>query len=159
MNKRIISLILSLVMAFAMMGTMAVSAFAANSSDTYVTSSVRHTDARNEFTNMSYTKKAGRVTLEPKHVYYTNEGLYAECYIINGLNNDIRLKNIHVKLSSYQGVIADGNFDYSNKNVVVHAGKVAVRTLRFTSQLSYNKGMDLNTTLNTHWDIDWTNLY
>lgn len=158
MNKRIISLILSLVMAFAMMGTMAVSAFAASSKDTYVTSSVRHTDARNEFTHTTPEKLDEKITVTPKHIYYAGDGLYAECYITNGLDHDIRLKTVDLKISSSQGAIAWGHFDLRGKNKVLHSGNKRVETFHFKSKANYNPGMNLHTTLyteahTTHEDI------
>lgn len=159
MNKRIISLILSLVMAFAMMGTMAVSAFAASSSDTYVTSSVRHTDARNEFTNTDYSiKKANQISMRPKHIYYASDGLRAEYYIINDLNHDVRLTSVDLKISSSQGDIAWGKFNFKGKNFTIHAGKVRVETFRFPSTVHYNKGMNLNTTIHTNFNIEHEDL-
>lgn len=149
MNKRIISLILSLVMAFAMIGTMAVSAFAANSKDTYVTSSVRHTDARNEFTNTNSKKKDDKIIFTPKHIYYASDGLYAEYYITNGLDHDIRLQTVDLKISSSQGAIAWGHFDLRGMNKVLHSGNRRVETFHFKSKANYNPGMNLHTTIHT----------
>lgn len=150
MSKKIISLLLSMVMALAMVGTLAVSAFAANSKDTYVTSSVRHTDARNEYTHTGFRTPSGEIHFTPKHIYYTKDGLYAEYYIYNGLDHDIRLTSVDLRIYSSQGTIADSHFNLQNKNRVIHSGHVLVETFAFKKSTNYNRGMNLRTTLSTH---------
>lgn len=89
--------------------------------------------AGNEYKN--YNTPAvnyGQVTIAPRHLYYKNNSLYAECYVLNGMGRTI--SNVSVsdfQISGSTGKIAQAAFGVICGGASIPANGSVITTFRF----------------------------
>lgn len=68
----------------------------------------------NEFFNdQNNVYSQNDVTIRPRHLYWEGNVLVAQCFVLNGRNEQVRQINVkQMKFSNDEGVIADGQFGY-----------------------------------------------
>ena len=103
-------------------------------------------DGNNEFYNLNnYCMLDNTVNIMPYHIYYKDNNLYAECYVINGFNHTVYNINV-TNLSFYNasGKIADAFFGIIGNGGYIAARSYATYTFIFSPGY-YIKDATLNT--------------
>lgn len=100
----------------------------------------------NEFVNLSnYAYDVNSLSIKPRHVYWQDGKLVAECFVINGYAHTVY--NIEVKSLSFanpDGLIAAGSFG-SLQNLVLGPYQYAVWTFTFSPDCISAAGASLST--------------
>lgn len=102
---------------------------------------------KNEFFNANNnTIDLNAVSIKPRHVYWKDGDLYAECFVINGFSHNVF--NINVKsitISNKSGVIAKGEGFGVLNNVVIAPNTHVIWGFKFTGDAVKASGADLST--------------
>lgn len=100
---------------------------------------------KNEYFNdTNYEMEEGKIAVKPRHVYWKNGKLVAECFVINGesyIAQNICVTNLVVETPDGK-VIAEGYFDYTHEEEVRY-GSWYIQTFTFPTEKVRIKDADL----------------
>lgn len=97
----------------------------------------------NDFYSNDCSENIDAVVIKPKHLYYRNGALYAQCYVINGYNHavgNINVTNLHFYNS--KGDIAKAYFGLLN-GTVIRPHSYIVWTFKFSGSCLYQNNAKL----------------
>lgn len=112
-------------------------------------------EVKNEYVSANTNYKAGQITLRPKHIYWNDGVLVAECYVINGFDKTVQVVKVD-KLTLYTkaGVIAEDGFSLSNP-VVLPTHTNGIVTFRFSGSTVKMLNADLTGGVETISDVSY----